>query len=488
MTSATRIAIALLLLASAVLLGLRLAQPGADFPPGITTSGDLYADEGLHASAAVHRLTRGEWILPGDFNPVVLMPVMEVVQAAAFAVAGMSLATARAVDFMFLVLLAVAFFVLVRRLSSSLVAAAALALVLSNFVLYAFSRLALLEVPMMAMLVATLAVARSSRIQRRELAGGALVGLGLALAVLTKATALFAFPVVLAALAWRPGERPRWRGAAAALVASGLVLLVHQVIVRGFFATDYACVMAANIKVSASPLQWARNLKHVLRQSLVVERWLFVGALPIGALAFALSSDFRRHPLVIGALLWVASYLGLLSLSTYNAPRYDIVFVPPVCLLLVLAVAALAAVPRWRGVAALVAVFLVWRGAAGGWRMGDYLAHPRWSYRDMAADVRARVRASPDVPATLLGHIACQVGLAADLACVDDTLGSRDLAWRLDHDPPGWWVTLGIDPKTKALLDSRGSVELVATYHVFGDYYLGRQPVHLFRLKDLPPH
>ncbi len=485
-THAAGLVTLVLVLVSAALLLLRLPRLQADFPAGVTTSGSLYTDEGLHASAAIHRVTRGEWIVSGDFNPVVLLPAMELVQGAAFEAAGMSLTTARRVAFVFLVLFAFGFFVLVRGLSSSLVAAAALAITLSDFTLYAFSRLAFLEVPMMAVIVAALLLARSEKLERHPLSRGMLSGLVFSLAVLVKTTAVFALPLLVLALAWRPRQRLRWRSPLAAVLIIAMAIGIHQAIVRTIFAADFAVVSAANFHLTLSPLKWLQDFGDIVQASFDLAPWLWGAVLPLLVLAGILSPRFRRHPLLVGSLFWLVPYLGLLSFSPYNAPRYDVVMVPAVAMLLVLAVSELAAQPRWRALAVPASAFLVWLGAAGAWRIGEYLAHPRWTFRDMAADVRARVRSSPGVPAVLMGHMACQVALATGVACVDDAFGSRPLRWRLAHDRPGWWVTLGIDRKLKASLERVDTLKEIARYHVFGDYYVGHPAVYLFRLRPRP--
>src|ERR1700710_1588577 len=78
-----------------LLIALRFFHLDADFPLGISWSGDLYTDEGWYANAAIRDIVSGEWYLPGDFNPAVTLPVGQLLQRAAFGVFGLGLIPAR---------------------------------------------------------------------------------------------------------------------------------------------------------------------------------------------------------------------------------------------------------------------------------------------------------------------------------------------------------------------------------------------------------
>src|SRR5258708_6877369 len=92
--SAVRI---LLLLVSAVFLGLHSLHLSADFPnhsPWMDWS--KYTDEGWYGDAAIRHFQRGHWYVPGDFNPAAALPVWPLLESAVFHYTGVSLAAARA--------------------------------------------------------------------------------------------------------------------------------------------------------------------------------------------------------------------------------------------------------------------------------------------------------------------------------------------------------------------------------------------------------
>ena len=80
----------------AALLGAHFLHPGADFPnfsPWMDYA--KYTDEGWYGSAAVAYFVRGNWYVPGDFNPAVALPVWPFLEWVLFHFTGVSLPAAR---------------------------------------------------------------------------------------------------------------------------------------------------------------------------------------------------------------------------------------------------------------------------------------------------------------------------------------------------------------------------------------------------------
>src|SRR6202012_1466334 len=86
-----------LLLVSAIFLGLHALHLNADFPnhsPWMDWA--KYTDEGWYGDAAIRHFQRGNWYVPGDFNPAAALPVWPLLGAALFRFTGVHLAAARA--------------------------------------------------------------------------------------------------------------------------------------------------------------------------------------------------------------------------------------------------------------------------------------------------------------------------------------------------------------------------------------------------------
>ena len=76
----------------------RLYALEADFPLGLTSSGELFTDEGWYASSASRHAIGLPWLVNGDFNPAIQMPVGQWLLALVFDVFGASLLSTRGVS------------------------------------------------------------------------------------------------------------------------------------------------------------------------------------------------------------------------------------------------------------------------------------------------------------------------------------------------------------------------------------------------------
>jgi hypothetical protein len=59
-----------------------------------------FTDEGWYAAGALNHQLTGHWLRPGDFNPMVTIPIWSVLLAAIFHFTGISLVLARGVAFL----------------------------------------------------------------------------------------------------------------------------------------------------------------------------------------------------------------------------------------------------------------------------------------------------------------------------------------------------------------------------------------------------
>ena len=185
----------LVLLAIAAIVP-RFARLGADFPTGVTSSEAPYTDEGWYSNSAVRHFQRGLLFVEHDVNEASVMPLFHLTQRLGFAAGGMSFRSARAVaQILFLGVTATIALVLLRA-SGAWAAAIGAGLLLTNFTLFSYSRLALVELPMLLPLALGLLLIHrlpsDLAVRRGTIAGGAV-----AAAALFKISALFAGPVFL---------------------------------------------------------------------------------------------------------------------------------------------------------------------------------------------------------------------------------------------------------------------------------------------------
>ena len=471
----------LILFLSLAALGLRFVHLEADFPYQINWSGDLYTDEGWYSNNAIAYQLTGRWILEGDFNPIVSLPVIPVIQAAAFNLLGFGLTTARITEVVFSILVCLLSYRLVTRMADGLSGLATLFLLSTNFTVFAFSRLAILELPMTALTVLSLLVAVSAR--GPSALRLVLASLAFCLATLTKTTALFGLPSLLY-LIWtaQPSGRKGLPAAAAALALITLLLGGYYAIAEAtdpqsvalFAATEFT----PRLEGTLPSIGWA--LGRTVWNGLVLDRLAYPLTILSLPLFLVVSRRARTDRLVIACTLWIASSFAALAVRGYLPPRYYLpLSVPLACLLGVMAVRAFQALrPSPRSYVPLV--FLAGIGGINLIGIGSHLASPQFSFIEMARDVEARIEAHGGNP-LLIGNIANSVSLATGLASINSELGTRDLAWKLEKYRPGYYLALGEEKPTVRKLNEVYELQPLASYDVFGNYYDGKQ-VQLYKL------
>ncbi len=175
---------------------LRLVNVDADFPSGITWSGALYTDEGWYANNAIAHLLTGDWYIEGGFNNAINVPVLPLCQYLSFLLLGINLFAARVTIIVFFILLEIVLFLLVRKWESTRCALLVILLLSINYVMFAYSRMALVEIPMLFFAVASIFLT-SIKSERYGTVFTVLSSLALFVALLTKPTAVFGVPVIL---------------------------------------------------------------------------------------------------------------------------------------------------------------------------------------------------------------------------------------------------------------------------------------------------
>src|ERR1700723_2023607 len=106
----------LLLLVAAIFLTLHAFHLSPDFPnysPWMDWA--KYTDEGWYGDGAIRHFQRGQWNVPGDFNPAAALPIWPLLEAALFRFTGVSLVAARALTVVIFVLILSSSYLLLRR-------------------------------------------------------------------------------------------------------------------------------------------------------------------------------------------------------------------------------------------------------------------------------------------------------------------------------------------------------------------------------------
>jgi 4-amino-4-deoxy-L-arabinose transferase-like glycosyltransferase len=470
-----------------VINGLRFVHLDADFPPGITTSRALYTDEGLYSFNAIRESAGRSWYVPGELNTSINLPVGSLLQVGAFRVSGHSLIVARRlVAVSTIVLIAVTFGLTLRythRVSAMLVAAA----LSSDFLLFSYSRLAILDV-VMTMVVAVALLTASSIRPKYFVLTAVLAGLLIGIAVLTKSTAVCAIPaVVYLGIAGLSGSTRRRQVAGIILASCALVIGSYNALAWYAYPRDYIYFhRIAEVRLASGPLDLARNFVLSVLNTIRFDPWVSLTALGSTAVLFNVSTAFRSNTLARAAALWVLGFLIMLSITSYQPSRYFVVVLVPMAMLCGVAISHTGDLLRTRRSATAVRVtIVVCLLAVNIWHIGTYLRHPRYSFARMAREVGTIVNASAGNghPGVLLGNMAASVSFESDVRAMSLEYGSKDLATRIRIACPTHLIALE-DPNAdqSRVLSAYYAVEPVKEWMVFDNYFEHR-PVRLFRLR-----
>lgn len=466
----------------AALFAMHLWHLRADFPnfsPWMDYS--KYTDEGWYANAAVRYRLFGHWLLPGDFNPAVALPVWPCLLNLVFHFTGVSVVTARAVAVILFGGTVALTYGLVKASASRWAAMAAATLMLTSPFLFAFSRLALLEPLMVVLLLLSwrlgLALHEDQRVGRRC---ALLVAIGtlLSLIVLTKTTGIGLLPSTLWVVFARTGGARAWRRS---LAAAGLAVVVCAgwlgLHLAGVFAyghrEDFTYLFVANA--------WEKPV--TLAGKGMAYGWAAHGLLWAGtylvclcALALAVgwwrSRELRGNPLVPACLLVLVGTVTVIGWQNHPQPRYYAVVVAPIVILLVLALDGLLRQPSSaRGIAMAGYAAAAAVAVAGTTTIVSWTAHPEYGFIHAAEGITAYIdQHSQGRDRLLLSISGDEISLITGVPAICTDYGTWPLTERIHEYRPGWFAEWNeIDPGTLEDIDHEYRLERVTSFKAFDD-------------------
>jgi hypothetical protein len=422
-----------------------------------------YTDEGWYGDAAIRYFQRGQWYVPGDFNPAAALPVWPLAESMVFRFTGVNIVAARSLSVAIFFLIVFGSYLLLRRgsrlashnhqASPSLAPAiAALLLAVSPFC-YAFSRLAILE-PMLILLTVSALLAASWTNADRS-AGGLrywppLIALGLLLPlmVLTKTTAVFLFPAIGWMLFARSGYSPRVF-ARLALPALGIAALFwtayYGFIIRPWFLEDYRYLFAANAYTGITRENAVSVIQDTFTDGSWIGRILYPLALIAIGLLFAFERRQLRNPVVPSLLLWVGGYVAFLAYHDNLQPRYYLVVAVPLTLLLAVIFEGLwnhrniiAPVHHLAAFSAATALVLVI--ASDARQTLHYVRHPDYTFANAADRIHKIVSTDSSHNSLVLSISGSDLSLMTGLPSICDDFGTMELSDRVRAYQPGWYI------------------------------------------------
>lgn len=477
------------LCALAAILGLsRFLFLAADFPnhsPWVTDPAK-FTDEGWWANAAVMHALTGHWHIAGGYNPAAALPVWPTLVAALFHFTGVSIIAARALSVAFSLATLAVVHALVRRYTTTLIAApTAVLLLASSPFAFVFSRLATLDT--LVIFEFCLALLLASRCTSTTPTGNPrlwpllLLPLLLAVALLTKTT----FAVLLPAIAWiyfrtlqkSTPVRPAWRAALttlfAAVIAPLALLKLWAVIVSHLgYASDYAYFFNVNAMPDIDPTQTLHWLHDLAVNGFWIDRILYPLALAILIAALAYKWTLWRNPLFTASCLAIAGQAAFIfSRQDDYAPRYFLPLLVPIILIAVLTLDHHSQFtdhrPPFTALFTVITVILAIAATLSTITIAGFLTHRTYQLNAAAQDIAARVHAHPTRSPLLFGVSAAQIGLIARLPSINAAYGIDNMSLKVARYKPGWYLAWNDDTDRDAFTGQ--SLIPVSSYQIFDD-------------------
>ncbi len=477
-----------LLTAAAIFFSLHYLHLAADFPnnsPWMDWA--KYTDEGWYGDAAIRHFQRGQWYVPGDFNPAAALPVWPLLEATLFRFTGVGLVPARALSVSVFGLTLLCAFVLLRRWApvrrESLAGPAAILLLAASPFCYAFTRMAILE-PLLVLLTLVACLCASSvdppgsSTASSSLRHWPVIALGLLLPlmVLTKTTALFLFPAIAWLLWARLGYR--WRpllrtGGAAAAIGLALWLLYFGLVVRPHFLSDYRYLFSANAYTGITLENFRQVLADTLRDGMWMGPVIFPLALLMTGVALLRWRLLLGNPLIGSLVLWAAGYIGFLAYHANLQPRYYLVVAIPLTLLIPVVLEEVwvrtAALAGQASVIAMGGVLLA-IVATDAQKMLGFVRAPEYTFVRAASEIRDIVRSDPNHSPLVLSISGSDLSLMTGLPSICDDFGTMELEQRVATYRPGWYVSWNqVDDDKMDALTPTYHLERVAAFPAMDD-------------------
>ena len=495
----------LLLLVAAIFLTLHAFHLSADFPnysPWMDWA--KYTDEGWYGDGAIRHFQRGNWYVPGDFNPAAALPVWPLLEAAVFRFTGVNLTAARALTVTIFGLILFASYLLVRRwllLSSgkktetSLAPAIAVLLLAVSPFCYVFTRMAILEpllilFTLLALLAASYATSpaqgtATTSLRTRLRATLPILALGLLfpLMILTKTTAIFVFPAITWLLWARAGYRirPFLRISLPPVALAAVIWLGYYLfVVRPHFLPDFHYLFDANSYTGLTP----SNILVVLAKTIADGLWIGNILYPLAILAvisvFLLRPRLLRNPLIPALMLWAASYAAFLAYHNNLQPRYYLVIAIPLTLLIPIVFSNLwTSNPRVRtyheawlhrlaitGIVGVLAAVIV----TDARQTLQYVRTPDYAFTSAAGQIRQIISADPTHNPLILSISGSQLSLMTGLPSICDDFGTMDLPVRVKAYHPGWYIAWNqVEDDKMDALPPMYHLQRIAAFPAFDD-------------------
>lgn len=469
-------------------LSLRFFSINADFPSGITTSSEIYTDEGWYTTAAVRHYLTGQWYQEGEVNTAIAAPIGHIIHRLGYSIFGLSSSTARITISICFVFVTIFSSLLVRRDWGNFAGLLTGAILALNFLAFAYSRLGTPYLIATCFVVAGLFVVgkKSDRFFLfRIIVASLLVSLG----ILTHGTAMVAIPLVAFLIIT---NRPDAKKSLFYLAISGIIILLivggHRYLSNLRYPDDYILYNASTVDhMFTSVHDWAWNFEYkLLRRLFNLGSGLFLVTLIFTVIAFFTSERFRKDNLFQLFSAYIIIYIGMLSLNSYGPMRYYLPLLVPLSGLTCIACFALIEKLREAKLTILAIIPIVivlstlWLESS---KVVTYLSNPQYSFYQMNHDIEKIImhKEGSVQGIVLFGDIADSVSLEIGTDARNSLLINEDLKAKVNEIRPKYMI-VHISNIDMLATELGGTVIELGAWDVFGNYYANGEQVRLYEV------
>lgn len=463
---------------------LRLAHLEADFPTGITWSGAVYTDEGWYCKNAVAQVAYGDWYIEGDSNLAVHFPVFILLQVFFFKIFGVSFFSARLVIVFSFILMLIFLFGFLNKLANQRVAYLGSFLISINYFIFAYSRLAIGEIPMlMFIMLSFLFIAANPA--KNKLIFLTASAIALFASVLVKSTGLiYALPVSVF-LIWKQKTANRRKILDVSIFTITLMFcfaLLYILFLRRYWG-DFTQFYSHNFSVRFDSDQsiFLCILKAFFN-GYRIDYVLYPISIIGGLFLFGTRENFRKDKLFTMSLLWIFLNCLMLGINRYYPPRYFIPTAIPVIIIVSIITDYVFENFRKSFFNVLMVCLLIASSAFNIVEIARYISSPRYSLIGMCNDIKNLCASEESGEPVLIGTIANTVSIGTGIFSVNDDPELFDLKLRIEIYEPDFYISVGkIDPAVENILKANHKISLIKTYDILNNYLNG-EPVYFYRL------
>jgi hypothetical protein len=390
---------------------LRFIKIDADFPLDVSSLGMIYTDEGWYTNGAIEKVKTGSWYKPGEQNLILNIPIIYLLQTVTFSTLGPSITSARLTIIFCFIIMLLAMFEFVRRKSNITSACVCVFLISVNYLLFAYSRFAILEIPMMCFISLSFLCAVINK--KRFLI---LSILFMFIAILTKQIAVFSIP----ALMFLYYNRFKWCSIFAVIP---LVLYLFYIsIMGGIFSefSDYSKFQTGRIALGTI----FTNFMSAINNSIA-----FVPFIAAGILFFMPIRSLKKDKFLLFSIVWTACCFLFFPMTNYQPSRYFVMLIIPMCLSFSILISN-----KKRIIAATIIFTLLTNGLG----ISYYLIKSKYTFKDMCHSISAIVGDK-----TLYGTMANTISLETGIKSKTKINDLKDM---------GYFVTLGSKEEIRNIL------------------------------------